>query len=110
MKDWFHGKEVLFVYYEFKEPYYALIKAEGYRVHSKNPSKCKYVEIYEEHITKLDGLTDTMKFRAAKGKQIYEDEALHKFAKSLVFDFAEAKNMFKEIPINSLVLVDHAII
>lgn len=79
------------MYYEFKEPYYALVKAEGYHVHAVDPTKRKYVEIYEQHISNLEGLTDTMKFRAAKGKQIYEDEALHKFAKSLDVDFDVAK-------------------
>ncbi|OMD66026.1 hypothetical protein BSK62_13240 [Paenibacillus odorifer] len=98
------------MYYEFNEPYYALIKGELIN-HSDAPVELTAVQVYEENIVELVGVTDYMKLRAAKGRHVHEDEALHLFAKCLEGkSFSEAKAMFKEIPNNSLVIVDHALI
>lgn len=98
------------MYYEFKEPYYALINGELIN-HSDAPVELTAVPVYEKNIAELVGFTDSMKLRAAKGRHVHEDEALYLFAKCLEGkNFSEAKTMFKEIPNNSLVIVDHALI
>lgn len=98
------------MYYEFNEPYYALIKGDRIN-HTDTPVELTAVPVYEKNIADLIGFTDFMKLRAAKGRLVYEDEALHLFAKGLKGkSFSEAKAMFKAIPINSLVIVDHALI
>jgi hypothetical protein len=96
--------------YEFNEPYYALIKGELIN-HSDAPIELTAVGIYEKNIAELEGLTDSMKLRFAKGRMVNEDEALHIFAKNLEKKtFIEAKQMFKQIPMNSLIIVDSALI
>jgi hypothetical protein len=96
------------MYYEFNEPYYALIKADAI-YHSERAAELTAVKVYEENIVKLEGFTDSMKLRAAKGRGIYEDEAFFLFSKCLDKSFSEAKRMFNELPMNSLVIVDHAL-
>ncbi|OME55587.1 hypothetical protein BSK59_14030 [Paenibacillus odorifer] len=98
------------MYYEFNEPYYALIKGNLIN-HSDAPAELTAVPVYEKNIAELVGLTDSMKLRAAKGRHIYEEEAFYLFAKCLEGKtFYEAEAMFKAIPNNSLVVVDHALI
>jgi len=98
------------MYHEFNEPYYALIKGELIN-HSDAPIELTAVPVYEYNIAELAGFTDSMKLRAAKGRHVHEDEALHLFAKCLEGkSFNEAKEIFKVIPNNSLVIVDHALL
>lgn len=98
------------MYYEFNEPYYALIKGKHIN-HNNAPVELSAIAIYEENIAELVGVTDSLKLRAAKGRVIYEDEALHIFAKNLEGKtYSEAKQMFKQIPKNSLIIVDNALV
>lgn len=95
---------------EFNDPYYALIKGDFINT-VESPVEIKAVRIYEENVAKLDGITDSMKLRCAKGRQIHEDEAFYLFSKCLENkSFAEAQRMFKALPRNSLVIVDHALL
>jgi hypothetical protein len=98
------------MYYEFNEPYYALIKGD-YINRNDAPVELTAVSVYEKNIAELTGITDSMKFRSAKGCNIYKDEALHIFAKNLEGKtFIEAKRMFEKIPMNSLIIVDNSLV
>ncbi|PAD73065.1 hypothetical protein [Paenibacillus campinasensis] len=98
------------MFYEFIEPYYALIKGELINPIDGNPVTLTAVHIYEESIAKLDGHTDSMKLRAAKGRYVHEDEAFFLFARSLGNEsFTEAKRLFKALPKDSLVIIDPAL-
>lgn len=98
------------MFYEFNEPYYALIKGDFIN-HAEGPVELTSVRVYEENIAKLDGLTDSMKLRSSKGRYVYRDEAFYLFTKCLGDkSFGEAQRIFKAIPINSLVIVDHALL
>lgn len=97
-------------YFEFNEPYYALVKTHQTTVDRRIINQ--YVSLYEEHVAKLDGIYDVIKFRNAKGRDVWEDKAFFIFSRAKENEaksFDELKEIFKEIPFNSIVVLDNAL-
>lgn len=95
-------------FYEFKEPYYALIKSHTpSSIHQNNS-----VRIYEENVSKLEGAIDTIKVKNAKAREVWNDEAFFIFSRTednLNKSYQELKSEFAEIQMDTIVVLDSSL-